>query len=200
MPKVRRQHPEKVTSLEGGGNPNVGNIHFVDNTGISGELCTHFAEEVVDAHRSLAADGVASAPSVREVAVPVATQIDQRIITRSGGTSERFVCEHPGRSVVFTDDVPATNNAIGFRVNYATVRLEFLVIYDLGGALIGNVFQGELAHHYPFDVDLNDKIGSAHGEVVSAVTTFPAFSEGSVLFDGLPGSYVDLPNGLLSSF
>jgi len=177
---------------------NVGNLHFVDDTGRSGVLCTHYPHtgRAVDGISVIQADASASLLDTHNVDV-VPTAVDEVLVTRSGGDAARFVCDHPERSYLHHDvgEDMDVDGVIGFRVNRGAVRLQRLVVLRLGGPLQGTP-PPPPAHAYAFDASLDDSVGDAHGEDPGGLDL--QGSRGAVALSGAADSYVDLPNGIIS--
>lgn len=56
--------------------------------------------------------------------------------------------------------------------------------------------RAELTHRYNFTADANDSVGGAHGTMQGTA----AVAGGAVVFDGTPGTFVELPPGLISNY
>jgi hypothetical protein len=78
-----------------------------------------------------------------------------------------------------------------------TVTLQrWLLLTLVTSTLLAPRAFGELAHRYTFTADANDSIGTAHGTLHGGAV----IGSDAVLLDGVAGTYVELPPGLLEGY
>jgi len=70
-----------------------------------------------------------------------------------------------------------------------------LLTLALATQVFNQVSAATLEHRYSFTTDANDTIGGAHGTLLGGAT----ISDGAVVLNG-SGAYVDLPNGIISTY
>src|SRR3954453_1930157 len=56
--------------------------------------------------------------------------------------------------------------------------------------------RADLTHRYSFTNDASDSVGTANGTVNGGVTV----GGGTAVFDGVSGSFIDLPPGIISNY
>jgi hypothetical protein len=81
-----------------------------------------------------------------------------------------------------------------FRPGTVTLTATYLGKTGSATVSVGNVAQ--LTHRYTFNTDASDSVGGANGALQGTATV----TGGELVLDGNPGSYVELPPGLLSGY
>lgn len=90
--------------------------------------------------------------------------------------------------------VLANNMLATGRPGTATLTASYLGKTDSATVSVQNI--GSLTHRYSFTSDTSDSVGAANGTLQGTATV----SGGSLILDGNPGSYVELPPGLLGGY
>jgi hypothetical protein len=104
----------------------------------------------------------------------------------------------PGLTIASSDptivEVLANNMLRTFRPGTVTLSATYLGHSHSATVTVKNV--GTLTHRYTFATDASDMVGTANGTLQGSATV----SGGNLVLDGNPGSYVDLPPGLLAGY
>ncbi len=80
------------------------------------------------------------------------------------------------------------------RPGFATLTATFQGKTDSATVTVQNI--ATLTHRYTFNADANDSVGTANGTLQGDATV----SGGSLMLDGTPGTYLELPPGLIEGY
>ncbi len=90
--------------------------------------------------------------------------------------------------------VLANNMLRTYRPGTVTLTATYLGKTSSAAVTVAN--RATLTHRYSFDTDASDSVGTAHGILQGSATV----TGGSLVLDGNPGTYLELPAGMLESY